>query len=207
MFEDTTKQLNESHVLQTQMAERFEESKTRLLTMQNEHEEKLKELSAKLSHYEGMCCVSWQIHSFFVFWHSMWFLEGLVNAYESDVEKKRTDIDQLERQLDICHKELYSAHSEITREKSELSNLEYVRKDLVAQRDLFANDLNDSNMKGDLKSYFLFNKIIFKRHSACFFITYYIYKYLWILEEKKIHRCVCRETIIAVGFTTLMAFR
>ncbi len=53
MFEDTTKQLNESHILQTQLADRLEDTKTKYVNLQNEHNDKIKELLNRLNHYEG----------------------------------------------------------------------------------------------------------------------------------------------------------
>jgi hypothetical protein len=61
MFEDTSKQLNEAHSLQTQLADRLEENqcelndtKTKLRNIEGEHEEKINELIERLGHYEGI---------------------------------------------------------------------------------------------------------------------------------------------------------
>jgi hypothetical protein len=72
--------------------------------------------------------------------------------------KKQNDITNLEQKLESFSDELYSARTTLDNEKSEYSNLEVVRKDLVAQRDLFTNELDDSELKGKKKNFFFFYK-------------------------------------------------
>jgi chromosome segregation ATPase len=137
MFEDTNKQLSESYLLQSQLADKLDEKQKELHEthakinhMEQDNEHRLRELIDKLSNYEG-----------------------LAESYENDLEKKKREIEQLEERLEACTKELNSAHSVIESEEKELSSMEYMRKELVAQRTLFANELQDSNIKGTTSSF------------------------------------------------------
>lgn len=87
------------------------------------------------------------------------FIKGLADAYKIDMNKKQIEISNLENKLDEYSNELKTARSESELDKTELSNLEGVRRDLVAQRELLTNELNDSDLKGNLL-YFLFEFII-----------------------------------------------
>lgn len=60
MFEDTSKQLSESHSLQIQLANKLEENqkylndfKTRYQNLESDHHEMINDLQNKLTNYEG----------------------------------------------------------------------------------------------------------------------------------------------------------
>lgn len=75
-------------------------------------------------------------------------LEGLVSAYELEICQKKNAIANLEQNLSDAKHELTNAKHMIENEKTELSNMEIIRKDLEAQRSLYVNNLQDSDIKG-----------------------------------------------------------
>ncbi|CAF0917327.1 unnamed protein product, partial [Brachionus calyciflorus] len=131
MLEETSKQLNESNSLQIQLAYKFDENqrtledyKNRYQNLEFDYEEKLADLHKKMAN-----------------------LEGLVGAYEFEIQQKKNIITQLEMNLNDTRQELINAKHEIENEKTELSNMEVIRKDLEAQRSLYVNNLQDSDIK------------------------------------------------------------
>ena len=135
MLEETSKQLAESHSVQSQLADKLLESqkdmddlRRQLEQSQSEHEEKIGELTSQLRN-----------------------CDGLSEAYEQDTQRNKMCIAQLEHALDCANQELREARSQIESEKIVVSNLETVRKDLQEQRSFFTNDLQDVDIKS--KSY------------------------------------------------------
>ena len=134
MFEDTSKQLSESHSLQIQLANKLEENqkylndfKIKYQNLESDHIEMINDLQNKLNNYEG-----------------------LTDAYEIDINSKKQQIIQLEQSLSETKFLLDEAQSQIESEKTELSNLETVRKDLEAQRSFYTNEIKDNDIKGTL---------------------------------------------------------
>ncbi|RNA01314.1 A-kinase anchor 9-like [Brachionus plicatilis] len=130
-LEETSKQLTESHSLQIQLAYRFEENqkmlddyKNRCQNMESDYDERINEMQTRINN-----------------------LEGLVSAYELEIRQKKTTIVNLEQNLVDTKQELANAKHVIENEKTELSNMELIRKDLEAQRSLYVNNLQDSDIK------------------------------------------------------------
>lgn len=131
-LEETSKKLVDSHSLQIQLAYRFEESQKMLEECRNrcqnlefDFDERINEMQTKINN-----------------------LEGLVSAYELEICQKKNAIANLEQNLTDTKEELANAKHVIENEKTELFNMELIRKDLEAQRSLYVNNLQDSDIKG-----------------------------------------------------------
>ena len=132
LFEESSKQLIEANNFQAQLVDKLEESQSELDSMRAkcgamelEFNDKFSDLQKKLINFEG-----------------------LADAYENDIKKKKETIMQLEENLNRTVSMLNEARTQIETEKSELNSLESVNKDLMAQRDLFTNDTKDEQLKG-----------------------------------------------------------
>ena len=121
MFEDTSKQLAESHSLQAQLGNKLEENQrfsaelqNKYQTIESDHEEVVNELQNKITN-----------------------LEGLVYAYDLDIQTKSQTILNLEQNLIATRQNLNEANCRLENEKYELLNLETIKCDLETQRNLF----------------------------------------------------------------------
>lgn len=145
-FEETSKQLIESHSLQTQLADRLEENqlelslaRTKLLNVESENEERISELIEKLNQCESMFnlffCYETMVNQFYSF-------KGLAESYKNEIEKKQRELVLLEQKLEGFTRDF---------EKSEISSVENVRN---VQKSLSAHEFNDDGDVSDIKGLF-----------------------------------------------------
>ncbi len=158
MFEDTSKQLVESHFLQSQLSKKLEESQKSYVELKLKYESVAGD--TEVAHTELLNKIN--------------NLEGLANAYELDLQAKNQAYMQLEQILQTAKEELADAKSSSENDKFELENLNKIKLDLEAQRDLFTQVLDNDDVKGIkliLSQYFLVLIIFCIKFSMILFVV------------------------------------
>ncbi len=148
MFEDTSKQLVESHFLQSQLSKKLDESQRSYVELEIKYESVAGDSDAAHAELQNRIAN----------------LEGLTNAYELDLQAKVQAYAQLEQVLVAAKEQLAEAKNDNDNDKFELENLKRIKHDLEAQRELFTSVLDNEEIKGrklSLLFIFVFCEVVF----------------------------------------------